>query len=136
MSSQTKKLGCMALKEMIEGDKLILNDFDIIAEISTFIAKGGSYEASSGYHDDLISTLVMFGWLSTQPYYKELVNIDVRKRLYEEKLKQLENDLMPFGYIDGGEDIDDSVRELAKEDSDVKKQRNDRSWLSDAEEIF
>ena len=136
MSSQTKKLGCMALKEMIEGDKLVLNDFDIIAEISTFIAKGGSYEASSGYHDDLISTLVMFGWLSTQSYYKELVNIDVRKRLYEEKLKKLENDLMPFGYIDGGEDIDDSVRELAKEDGNVKKQRNDRSWLSDAEEMF
>ncbi len=136
MSSQTKKVGCMALKEMIEGDKLILNDFDIISEVSTFVAKAQSYEASSGYHDDLISTLVMFGWLTTQPYYKELVNVDVRRRLYEEKLKKLEDDLTPFGYVDAGDEIDDSARLLAQEGDRTKQNRRDRSWLSDADEIL
>lgn len=137
MSNQTKKIGCLALKEMIEGDKLILNDFDIISEISTFIAKAQSYEASSGYHDDLVSTLVMFGWLTTQPYYKELVNIDVRRRLYEEKLRKIEEDLTPFGYVDFGDDVDDSARILAQEGSGTKRQdRRDRSWLSDADEIL
>ena len=140
MSSQTKKIGCYALKEMIESDKLLLNDYDIINEISTFVAKNGSYEASSGYNDDLISTLVMFGWLSSQQYYKDLVNMDVRKRLYAEKLKKLENDLMPFGYIDNGDEEDESVRLLAQEPNhDDKKRhrdRNDRSWLSDDEDTL
>ena len=139
MSSQTKKIGCYALKEMIESDKLLLNDYDIINEISTFVAKNGSYEASSGYNDDLISTLVMFGWLSSQQYYKDLVNMDVRKRLYAEKLKKLENDLMPFGYIDNGDEEDESVRLLAQEPNyDDKKRhrvRNDRSWLLNDEDI-
>lgn len=139
-SAQTKKAGCLALKEMIEGDKLVLNDFDIIAEISTFVAKGSSYEASAGYHDDLISTLVTFGWLSTQAYFKELTNIDVRKRLYEEKLRKLENDLMPFGYINNGEEEDESARLLAREGDINNKKRyidqENNSWLSNTEETF
>jgi len=137
MSSQTKKIGCIALKEMVEGDKLILNDFDLISEISTFVAKAQSYEASSGYHDDLVSTLVMFGWLTTQPYYKELVNIDVRRRLYEEKLRKIEEDLTPFGYVDFGDEADEAERLLAQESAENKKQgRRDRSWMSDADEIL
>lgn len=138
MSSQIKRIGCNALKEMIEGDKLILNDFDIIAEISTFVSKAQSYEASSGYHDDLVSTLVMFGWLTTQPYYNELVNLDVRRRLYEEKLKKIEEDLMPFGYTDSGNEEDETIRQLAQEsvESQKKINRKDRSWMSDADEIL
>jgi hypothetical protein len=122
---------------MVEGDKLILNDFDLISEISTFVAKAQSYEASSGYHDDLVSTLVMFGWLTTQPYYKELVNIDVRRRLYEEKLRKIEEDLTPFGYVDFGDEADEAERLLAQESAANKKQdRRDRSWMSDADEIL
>lgn len=140
MSNQTKKVGCYAIKEMIEGDKLLLNDFDIIAEISTFIAKNNSYEASSGYNDDLVSTLVMFGWLSTQPFFKDLVNMDVRRRIYDEKLKKLEDDLMPFGYIDSGNEEDESVKLLAQENFDYDNKKRgglkNRSWLSDPEETF
>ena len=138
MSSMVKKIGCSVIKEMVESDKLIVNDFDIIAEISTYISKGGSYEASEGYHDDLMACLVMFGWLTTQDYYKDLVNLDVRKRLFEEKLKKLEDDLIPFGFLDSGEDdLSEAARMLAKESlSEPKHSRRDRSWLDDANEVL
>lgn len=138
MSSMVKKIGCSVVKEMIESDKLIVNDFDIIAEISTYVAKSGSYEASEGYHDDLMACLVMFGWLTTQDYYKDLVNLDVRKRLFEEKLKKLEDDLIPFGFLDSGEDdLSEAARMLSHEPSPEPKQsRRDRSWLDDANEVL
>ena len=138
MSSQVKRTGCSIIKEMIEGDKLILNDFDLIAELSTYVVKGGSYEASEGYNDDLMACLVMFGWLTTQDYFKELVNLDVRKQLFEEKLKKLEEDLTPFGFLsDMDDEMDEAVRMLSSEpDSTPKQKRRDRSWLSDAEEIM
>lgn len=137
MSSSIKKIGCMALKEMIEGDKLILNDYDIIAEFSTYISKANSYEASTGYHDDLVSTLVMFGWMTTQPYYKDLVDIDIRRRLYEEKLKKIEDDLTPFGFFsDAMDDDGESVRMLAEEGKKKGVNRKDTSWMADAEDIL
>jgi len=138
MSSQVKKAGCSVIKEMIESDKLIVNDFDIISEISTYIAKGGSYEATEGYHDDLMACLVMFGWLTTQDYFKDLVNLDIRKRLFEEKLKKLEEDLTPFGFLDSGEDdLSEVARLLSSESTEKPKQsRRDRSWLEDANEIL
>jgi len=138
MSSQVKRTGCSIVKEMVEGDKLILNDFDLIAELSTYVAKGGSYEASEGYNDDMMACLVMFGWLTTQDYFKELVNLDIRKRLFEEKLKKLEEDLTPFGFLsDMDDEMDEAVRMLSSEpDSTPKQKKRDRSWLSDAEEIM
>lgn len=138
MSASIKKMGCMALKEMIEGDKIILNDYDIISEFSTYISKSNSYEASTGYHDDLVSTLVMFGWLTTQPYYKELVDLDIRRKIYEDKLKKIEEDLMPFGFVSAGDDNDqdEAARLLSKEDKAKKvPNRRDTSWLADAEEL-
>lgn len=137
MSSQVKKAGCSVIKEMVEGDKLIVNDFDIISEISTYTSKAGSYEAQEGYHDDLMACLVMFGWLTTQEYFKELVNLDVRKRLFEEKLKKLEEDLTPFGFLSSDDDMDEAARLLASESYEKPKQsRRDRSWLDDANEIL
>lgn len=139
MSSSIKKIGCMALKEMVEGDKLILNDYDIIAEFSTYVSKANSYEATSGYHDDLVATLVMFGWVTTQPYYKDLVDIDVRRRLYEEKLRKIEEDLTPFGFFSNAEDSEaETVRQLAEE-KDRKRasmNRRDTSWMADADDIL
>lgn len=112
MSNQIKKTGCLVLKEMIENDKILLNDFDTIAELSTYVAKGSAYEATAGYNDDLIATLVMFGWLTTQPYFKDLVNTDIRRKLFEDKLKKLEEDLVPFGFLEMGADDDRSQDEI------------------------
>ena len=137
MSSQVKKSGCSVIKEMVEGDKLILNDFDIISELSTYVAKAGSYEASDGYHDDLMACLVMFGWLTTQEYFKDLVNLDVRKQLFEEKLRKLEEDLVPFGFLDSDDEMEEATRMLSSESMETPKQsRRDRSWLDDANEIM
>jgi hypothetical protein len=138
MSSQVKKMGCAVFKEMVETDKIILNDFDIIAELSTYILKSGSYEASEGYNDDLMATLIMFGWLTTQEYFKELVSLDVRKRLFEEKLRKLEDELTPFGFFGGDDDsMEEASKELAREREVAERtRRRDRSWMDDADEIL
>ena len=60
MSSAVKKLGCSNLKQLLEDDKMLLSDYDIIAELTTFIQKGQSWQAEEGCNDDLAMCLVMF----------------------------------------------------------------------------
>ena len=101
-SKQLKRIGCSTLKEMIESDKLIISDFDTISELTTFAVKHNSYEAEEGSNDDLAMTLVIFSWLVQQRYFKDLTDLDIRKKLAEEQMKALEDDLLPFGIIDDG----------------------------------
>ena len=103
-SKQLKRIGCSTLKEMIESDKLIISDFDTISELTTFAVKNNSYEAEEGSNDDLAMTLVIFSWLVQQRYFKDLTDLDIRKKLAEEQMKALEDDLLPFGIIDDGRD--------------------------------
>ena len=103
-TAQLKRLGCSNLKSLIEEQKFIIQDFDIINELSTFVAKKGSYEAEEGSHDDLAMCLVMFAWLSGQPYFKELTENDIREKLYRDKMQMLEDELTPFGFISSGLD--------------------------------
>ena len=97
-----KKLGCSVLKNLVEGNKLIIEDRDIIHELSTFVGKRQSYEADDGHTDDLVMTLVLFSWLTRQDYFKQLTDVDVRKELYEEKIEEIEEDMSFFGFIDDG----------------------------------
>jgi len=107
MTSAVKKLGCSNLRTLIEDDKLTINDYDMISELTTFIQKGRSFEAEEGCNDDLAMCLVIFSWLVAQDYFKEMTNNDVRKRIYEEHKNQIEQDMAPFGFIlDGLDDID------------------------------
>jgi hypothetical protein len=100
-----KKIACSNLKQMIESDKLIVNDFDIIAELSTFILKGTSkYEADDGCSDDLVACCLFFAWLTTQIYFKELTDNDLRSRIFEEQSNLIEQDMAPFGFVDNGVD--------------------------------
>jgi len=101
-TSPIKRFGCANLKEMIERDKLIVNDFETISELTTFVARKDSYGAEDGKHDDLAMTLVLFAWLIDQPYFKELTDTDVRKQLQEENEGSLIEDILPFGFIDDG----------------------------------
>jgi len=101
----TKRVGCSNLKNLIEEEKLIIDDFDVIDELISFIAKRNSFEADGGHTDDLVMSLVLFAWCTTQQYFKDMLNMDVRKILYEEKMEQLEQEMTPFGFIDNG--IDD-----------------------------
>ena len=102
MSKTVKKIGCLNLKTLIEEDKLIFKDYDVIAELTTFIQKHNSFEAEDGCNDDLAMCLVIYAWLVQQDYFKELTDQDVRKRLYEEQKNQLEQDMSPFGFIVDG----------------------------------
>ncbi len=102
MTKQIKKLGCSNFKTLVESDKLIVNDFNIIEEMSTFSKRGNSWQAEDGCNDDLITCLVIFGWLSNQAYFKEMTNTNVRNQLYVEQEKLIEQDMAPFGFIDDG----------------------------------
>lgn len=106
-----KRIGCSILKSLIEEDKLFVEDFDVVRELFSFISKKNSYEAEVGHHDDLVMTLVLFGWLSTQSYFKDLSDLDLRRDLYSERMKQLEDDMTPFGIIDNGLDNYGKIRD-------------------------
>ena len=104
MSKAVKKVGCLNLKTMVEENKLVFSDYEIMSELTTFIQKNNSFEAEEGCNDDLAMCLVIYAWLVAQDYFKELTDQDVRKRLYEEQKNQIEQDMAPFGFIVDGTD--------------------------------
>ena len=110
MSKTVKKEGCLNLKTLIEEDKLIFNDYDIISELTTFIQKHNSFEAEEGCNDDLAMCLVIYAWLVLKDYFKRvLTDQDVRKRLYDEQKNQIEQDMAPFGFMTNGLDDESFV---------------------------
>ena len=102
MSTTVKKTGCANMKQLIEDDKLVFTDYDIIAELTTFIQKGQAWEAEEGCNDDLSMCLVIFSWLATSDYFRELHDNDVRTRMYLEQKEAIEADMAPFGFMDDG----------------------------------
>ena len=102
MSKTVKKVGALNLKAIIESDKLLINDYDIIAELTTFVEKSNSFEAEEGCNDDLAMCLVIFAWLIVQDYFKEMTDDDIRKRVYDDQRDQIEQDMAPFGFLSDG----------------------------------
>ena len=117
MSKRVKAIGCSNLKDLIENDKILINDLETISELAQFITKGTSWAAEGGGTDDLVMGLVMFAWYATQPNFKELNDIDLRISLMAGKIKQIEDDLTPFGFIDDG--IDDKEGSYVREGSEI-----------------
>ena len=99
-TSQVKRMGCSTFKSLVEENKLLIFDGDVISELSTFVEQKGSFSADEGYNDDLVMTLVLFGWASNEPLFKDLMNADNRKALYQQKMVQIEEELTPFGFIE------------------------------------
>ena len=97
-----KKIGCANLKTLIESDKLLIQDFDTIAELNTFVRVRDSYAAEEGNNDDIVMGLVLFAWLTAQTYFKDSTNIDIRKVLLEENDMLGDEDMAPVGFIDDG----------------------------------
>tara|TARA_B100000965_G_scaffold282799_1_gene240686 strand:+ start:94 stop:1089 length:996 start_codon:yes stop_codon:yes gene_type:complete len=128
-TSAVKKLGCSNLKTLLEDDKIIVKDYEVISELTTFSQKANSFEAEEGCNDDLAMCLVIFAWLVAQDYFKEMTDNDVRKRLYEEQRNQIEQDMAPFGFINDG--LDDAS--FVDESGDVWKvdEYGDRSYMWD-----
>ncbi len=103
-SKAVKRQGCFAFKSLMEEKKLLLFDADIIQELSTFIERSGTFQADEGYHDDLVMSLVLFGWVTTNSFFSDLTNVNVREGIYNSEMRMIENDLTPFGEIlDGSE---------------------------------
>ena len=126
MSTTVKKTGCANMKQLIEDDKLVFSDFDIITELTTFIQKGQAWEAEEGCNDDLAMCLVIFSWLATTDYFRELHDSDVRLRMYQEQKDAIEADMAPFGFVsDGLEDENEFV------DNDGDRWTSDRDWNVD-----
>ena len=105
-----KALGTSNLKQIVETHKLIIQDYDLINEFSTFIQKGQSFEAEDGHTDDLAMCCVLFAWMIQQTYFKELTDDDIRARMFAEQQNQLEQDMAPFGFIvDGVNDYGETI---------------------------
>jgi hypothetical protein len=102
MSVQVKAIGCSNLKTLIEGDKLVINDFDTYSELTTFVQQKNTFKAEDGANDDAVMTLVMFSWLTTQQYFKEIVNHDIRKQIQLENMNQIDDDVLPAPIIEDG----------------------------------
>ena len=110
-SKQVKRIGCATLKTLVESDKFLIYDYDTIYELSRFSLKNSlkgnqSYEAEDG-NDDMAMCCVLFAWLTTQPYLKEITNVDIRMQIYEQNEKMLEQQMLPFGLLSTGDDIHD-----------------------------
>ena len=131
MSKTVKKVGSLNLKTMIEGDKVLINDYDIISELTTFISKSNSFEAEEGCNDDLAMCLVIYAWLVAQDYFKELTDQDVRKRLYEEQKNQIDQDMAPFGFIDDGLGDDTFVDAEGDRWNKASDEYGERSYMWD-----
>jgi len=103
-SKAVKRQGCFAIKSLIEDTKLLIHDSDIIGELSVFTEKGQTFQADEGYNDDLAMSLVLFGWVTTNSFFSDLTNVNVREGLFNAEMRMIENDLTPFGEIvDGSE---------------------------------
>ena len=102
MTRKVKRLGCSSFKDILENNKLEVCDDDTILEISTFVAKGVSYEASPGNHDDLVMNFVMLGYFISTQYFSDMTDINLKEMMFKQKMKEIEDDVVPFGYIDDG----------------------------------
>ena len=109
-----KKIGCSNLKQLLEDNKLIIEDYDCINELSTFIIKGSSFQADDGCNDDCVACLFLFGWATDQTYFKELTDNDIRKTMMAEQQDMLEQDMAPFGFVINGLE-DENVGEMVDE---------------------
>ena len=109
-----KRIGCSNLKQMIEDDKLIVEDLEIISELSTFIVKGSSFEADDGCTDDLVACMFIFAWATDQTYFKELTDMDIRGTMMREQQDALEQDMAPFGFVINGLE-DENIGEMVDE---------------------
>jgi hypothetical protein len=102
MDKKTKRIGCSHIKDLVEQKKIDIVDAETIVEMSTFVSKGQSYEAMVGMHDDLMMNLVMFGWFAATPMFAESVDTGMREYIYAQQMKQIEDEVLPFGFNDDG----------------------------------
>jgi hypothetical protein len=134
-TKQVKSIGCSSLKSLVENNKLLVFDKDIISEFSTFVETKGTFKADEGYNDDLTMTLVLFSWASNDPVFKDLMNANNREALFKQQMINIEEELTPFGFINNGmpeelvpEVIDGDLWFTDKYQGDLKDYLREKSW--------
>ena len=113
MTRKSKRLGCSGIKDLLEERKLDICDENTILEISTFVSKGQSYEASDGNHDDLMMNLVMLGYFVSTQMFSDMTDINLKQMMFENQMREIEDAIVPFGFVDDGSD---AIRELEEQD--------------------
>ena len=73
-----------------------------LKSVKDLLGKGQTYEASTGNHDDLVMNLVLFGYFVSSAYFANLTDINIKDMIFNQKLKAIEEDIVPFGFIDDG----------------------------------
>lgn len=101
-TKSVKRLGCSLMKTLVESYQLLFQDFNIISELSTFINKHNSYEADEGANDDLVMCLVLFAWMTNQPFFSDLCQTDIKEKLYREQMRQIDDELLPLPVLSTG----------------------------------
>lgn len=109
MTRKSKRIGGSGMKDLIEGHKIILHDKETIKELATFVHRGTSYEASSGNHDDMVMNLVLFSYFSHTSFFADMSDINLRKLLFDENMREIDEDVLPFGFIDDGSDYMEEI---------------------------
>ena len=132
INRKTKRLGCSAIKDILEEKRLTINDEQTILEISTFEAKGQSYEASDGNHDDLMMNLVLFGYFVSTQYFSDMTDINLKQMMFEQKMQEIENDVVPFGFIDDGEE---AIVKIENEDDPWRIREDTRRFIFDPDDL-
>jgi hypothetical protein len=121
MTKRVKRIGCSNLKDLIELGKLKIVDENTVSELSTFEIKGSSYEATQGNHDDLVMNLVLFAWFVSSEAFGNISSIDLKEMLFAEKMKQIEDDVLPFGEVNDGQTFVNSAYDQMKREMDTWK---------------
>jgi len=111
MTRKVKRLGCSGIKDLLEEKKLDVCDEETILEISTFVSKGQSYEASDGNHDDLMMNLVMLGYFVSTQMFSDMTDINLKQMMFENKMREIEDAIVPFGFVDDGTDAIKEIEE-------------------------
>ncbi len=128
MGKAVKKIGCSNMKQVIESDKIIIEDFDIINELSTFIVVGNQFQAEQGANDDLVMCIVLMSWAMDQKYFKELTDVNMRANMLKEQQKQIDSDMSPFGFVDDGINDPNDIDEYGTTWSPVKIRDYETDW--------
>jgi len=119
MTRRVKRIGCSSVKDLIEQKKLLVHDAQTIIEMSTFVSRGSSWMALPPNHDDLMMNLVLFSWFTTTDIFQSLTNIDMKNMLYKERLKAIQDDMLPFGFIEGSNGESNSNKYTRDEDGNI-----------------
>lgn len=103
-STQSKRIGCSILKILIENGQYIVNDYNTVSQLTSFVRDKKTYNAEVGRNDDLVASLFIFAWITGQKYFKEEMEHNIKNNISRKQVDRVEELLVPFGIINTGID--------------------------------